>query len=194
MNFGDIAERYGTFSLGFVALIFTAVQIYLAFNKDDYDRKSKKFDVIPSLFAKCTSEQPSDRIFATRYIVAAQKSASISTFNQDFAKDQNFQRALSECANIASNSSATAIPINGITPPPPSAVQTPPNSVSPNTPIAGQSPSVPPNDGPRYWIYVGTYKDGAWLSKYLNITKNFDPQKFNRETDPNKACIKCFPK
>jgi hypothetical protein len=32
MNFGDIAERYGTFFLGFVALIFTAGQIYLAFN------------------------------------------------------------------------------------------------------------------------------------------------------------------
>jgi hypothetical protein len=43
MNFGDIAERYGTFSLGFVALIFTAVQIYLAFNKDDYDTQESFF-------------------------------------------------------------------------------------------------------------------------------------------------------
>jgi acid phosphatase len=55
----------------------------------------------------------------------------------------------------------------------------------PTVPDNGRSPSAPPNQGPRLWVYLGTYADGKWVTKNLDFPDAFNPSRFDPKTDPN---------
>jgi hypothetical protein len=187
------SAKYGpAVILGTVGLVFTATQVWLTYKKDDFDRESKKFDVIVSLFQKCSSDQASDRAFANR-MIGSQKSDgfSIAAFNQYFAKDGSFNQALTTCSKILSNAAAVTQPETTIVPPlhlPSSALSGP--SAKASSSSGPSTPSAPPNDGPRFWIYLGTYENAVWETKYINIPNDFDPAKFASDADQNKGQYK----
>jgi hypothetical protein len=162
----------------------------MTYQKDQFERETKKFDIIVNLLQKCSSNNVSDREFANRYI-GASKSISIAVFNDYFANDPKFDNAMSHCMNIVQNTEANITSQSAIVAPPPDKL--PPSardgsSGETATAATGSTtPSAPPNDGPRFWIYLGTYKDNAWKTRYINIPDDFNPAKFKPETDKNKG-------
>jgi acid phosphatase len=49
------------------------------------------------------------------------------------------------------------------------------------------TPSAPPNQGNRYWIYLGGFRNGAWEGRKLNLPDSFKPNSFDPKTDPNRG-------
>jgi hypothetical protein len=190
--------------LGIVGLIFTAAQVGLAFLKDDFDRRSKKFDVIVEIFQKCASNAPADQAFATRFL-GVQAKSSLASYDSYFAKDKEFNLALQQCESLLSNDAATQSPdaqqgAVASTQPSSPLIVSPPEDLPASAASgasSGQSnttgpdtPSAPPNDGPRFWVYLGTYTNGAWATRYLDVPSSFDPNKFSPEEDPRKGNYK----
>jgi hypothetical protein len=187
--------------LGIVGLIFTAAQIWMAFLKDDFDRRSKKFDVIVELFQKCASNAPADQTFVTRFL-GVQSKTSLASYDSYFANDKEFNSALQQCASLVSEAAATQSPevqqSAAANAQAASALIVNPPEQLPESAASGEStakaethgpdtPSAPPNDGPRFWIYLGTYTNGQWVTRYLDIPASFDPNNFDPATDPGKG-------
>jgi hypothetical protein len=190
---GSSDAKYSTLSattiLAIVGLIFTAAQVWMVYAKNDFDKKSKEFDVIVDLFKRCVSTDAADQTFANRFI-GVQANTSIATYNNYFANDATFKQAMAECSSLISNNAASAEPAAAALVTPPEALpDSASTGVSQGSPQASGpgTPSAPPNDGARFWIYLGTYSGGVWKTKYLDIPDNFDPSTFNPKTDKNKG-------
>jgi hypothetical protein len=168
----------------------------IAAQRDSYERETKKFDIIVDLFRKCTSTGANDRAFALKFVRTQKQSdpeRSLARFNSYLKTDKTFQDALNECQNSMNVVAGTEKDGEGSEPGYPQ--QVPANlkseeakvvSAKPSTEKATvpSSPSAPPNDGARFWIYVGSYTNGVgWKSKYLAIPHDFDPAHF----DPGAA-------
>jgi hypothetical protein len=57
----------------------------------------------------------------------------------------------------------------------------------------GKSPSAPPNDGNRYWIYLGMRTGNSWAPKYLDFSDDFDPTAFNATANVSSRQFKVRP-
>src|ERR1700689_833305 len=178
--------------LGIVGLVITAAQVWMVHTKDDFDKKSKEFDVIVSLFQKCASDAPGDQAFANRFI-GVQPTNSLANYDNYFANDANFKQALAACSSLISNNAASSQPSPAaLVKAPDTLPESASTGVSEETSSAHgpDTPSAPPNDGARYWIFLGTYADGTWKTKYLNIPDRFNPATFNPATDSNRGNYK----
>jgi len=175
--------------LAIVGLVFTAAQVWMVYAKDDFDKKSKEFDVIVDLFKRCVSTDPIDQTFANRFI-GIQANTSIATYNNYFANDTTFKQAMAECSSLISNNAASTEPAAAtlvpLPDPLPDSAYTGGSQGLSRSSVPG-TPSAPPNDGARFWIYLGTYSGGVWKTKYLDIPDDFDLSNFNPETDKNKG-------
>jgi len=81
---------------------------------------------------------------------------------------------------------ATTPPVSGETVSPPKKL---PESATGKTaglgtaPPGPNTPSAPPNEGERFWIYLGTLKNNKWETRYLKIPDDFNPATFDPTTD-----------
>jgi hypothetical protein len=93
-----------------------------------------------------------------------------------FGGSQQFDDISASCNWFASASQADLKSSDeGVTPGPAAAIAATkiPAAELPAT-TESSSPSTPPNQGDRFWIFVGTYKavEDKWLSKYITILEN----------------------
>jgi hypothetical protein len=181
-----MSDSTATIFVGIVGLVFTGTQIWMTHAKDDFDRKSKKLDVTMNLMPKCSSTEPSDWNYVNQFI-GSQSVFPIQSMTRYFADDK-FDQFLNKCSSMVHDAAATTPP-NVTVPIPKKLPETATGNTTPlvSAPPGPSTPSTPPNEGDRFWIYLGTLKSNGWETRYLNIPNDFDPAKFNPTTDKNQG-------
>jgi hypothetical protein len=194
-----MAEKKSLFELtvSIVTLIVAGIWAVVVFGhtwqKDTFERETKKYQLIGDFLKACRSndlaEQQSSQQFFALYSRGALPAGPIVEI---FGGLKQFENVGNVCVTVASIQQADrkGLPTVNVSSEERAAAAAAPDPPpkAPDAPSA--SPSASPNDGERFWIYLGTFSGGKWLTKYLDIPDNFDPAKFSVETDPKKKAYK----
>jgi hypothetical protein len=162
-----------------------------AIGKDNFDKEARIYQVAADTVKKCHSSDPMEKAASTKLL--SDMYADKDAIKEIFGGVERFS-ILRRICNTALSSQEAENRREQISPPPGEIkVDTTPSAPVP--PPKGQearssSPSAPPNEGDRYWVYLGTFRDGKWLTKYLDIPDNFDPAKFSVDKDAKKGKYK----
>jgi hypothetical protein len=113
------------------------------------DRQGKQLDSFFTLSMRCASDKQSERDGMIKLI-------GIYRTDKSIERNEALEKVQVACSKLVNEGSAVATP--GVKPAPPA---------SPAQ-AAGQSA----------WVYLGTYRKGAWETRYLNIPADLDPFKF----------------
>ena len=161
--------------------------------KDNFDSDTKRFDIIYGLFQKCTSQDVSVQQTSLKYFGILQKDVvGKDVIAEIFGGPEKLQQLSSACIAFVSTQQVDA-KLVGEAPSPAqtAAAENAPAVITPAGTVPS-SPSAPPNQGDKFWIFVGTYKaaDSRWSSKYVTIDDTLDPTKFIATSDQKQGNYK----
>jgi hypothetical protein len=168
--------------------------------KDNFDADTKRFDIYSQLFAKCTSQTSGDQQASVRYFgMLTAGVVGEDVIKEIFGSKENLHNLSESCLRFTSNNQAVSKSLGATVDPSPAqieAVEKTPALATKANKSPPSSPSAPPNQGDRFWIFVGTFKSaadgsgGQWSSKYITIDDRFDPRKFVAASDPKQGIYK----
>jgi hypothetical protein len=182
-------------AVSYVALVVAGLWAVFGFRynmqKDTFDKETKKYALVADLFKKCTSTDQIEQKSALQFL-GLYSSATIDPgpINEIFGGADEVKKFVSACATLVSAQVADQRPDQKTTDPSPTASQAAAAAPPPAAPRSAGPPATPsasPNDGQRFWIYIGNFKDGRWTNRYLDFPDNFDPAKFSVATDSKRG-------
>jgi hypothetical protein len=185
----EIAVSYVTLAVaGLWALFGFSYNI----SKDTFERNTKKYGMVADLIKKCSSNNQDEQNDALQFFgLFSAGGLDPEPIIEIFGRLDEFNKLGAVCATIVST--RQAVRPGQRTNDPTQAASKAAGDVPPPGPKAAggpaTTPSASPNDGDRFWIYIGTYnyKDRRWITKYVDIPNGFDPNVFSVATDPKRG-------
>jgi hypothetical protein len=185
-------------AVSYVTLIVAGLWALLGFEynirKDTFDKETKKYSLVTEVIQKCTSTDQNDQRNTQQFFALYSNGLlDPGPIVEIFGGIDEFKKLNSACNTLVSNQQAgqklVQAPANPTVADVQEAAAIPP-AAEPLPDLPGTTPSAPPNNGQRFWIYLGTRTNGKWLTKYINIADSFDPAKFSVATDPKRGVYK----
>jgi hypothetical protein len=154
-----------TIVLAIVGFALTGLQVYGTERRSKAERQDKQFESFLTLSQQCSSDDASDRARIRRVLFEYNQ-------NPKLERNQMLEEVMGACSKLITERDAGPL-VASAKPTPPPARPPEPSTIPPT----GQTPAA----SPETWVYLGTYRNRKWETRYLDFSENLAPKALNGE-------------
>jgi hypothetical protein len=147
-----------------IGLTFTYAQFDATEKRTAADRRNKQFESFLTLSEQCASDDASARARISRVIFEYRG-------NPNLGRDAALEEVMISCTKLITERDAGPATPGSATP----GAKATPSPASPQ-------PTAPPTgaEAAEIWVYLGTYRNKVWETRYLDFPKGLDPSAYTK--------------
>lgn len=149
-----------TIVLAIVGFAFTGVQVYGTEKRSKAERQDKQFESFLTLSQQCASDDLNERARIRRVLFEYNQ-------NPKLERNQMLEEVMGACSKLITERDAGGLA--------PSAKPVPPPAPPPKQSTAPPAAQPPPAKSPETWVYLGTYRNQKWETRYLDFSDKLAP-------------------